>query len=134
MFVFIFTPKKMNSPSRKCSPRQIRRKSFTRKDGTYVKSSCVKDTGERGKTPKAKRVLPKLTPGRLTKYGYSTTKTMRSRHAALHDAIRTEGYATIVRRLVAISNYNTKTAPVAHEIIRSDIKWAQEKMKPLYGA
>ena len=117
---------------RACGRGSIRRRSYTRKDGVYVKSSCVKDTGKRGKTPKAERVLPKLTPGRLSRYGYSTFKPTKTRHEALHDAIRAEGYNTILRRLVAISNYNTRTAPDAHAIMRSDIEWAKEQMKPKY--
>ncbi len=64
---------------------------------------------------------------------YETSKSMKSRHEALHDAIRAEGYKTIVRRLVAVSNYNKKTAPIAHDIMRADIKWAQEQMKPKYN-
>jgi hypothetical protein len=90
--------------------------------------------GKRGKTPKAERVLPKLSPGRLSRYGYSTFKPAKTRHEALHDAIRAEGYNSIVRRLVAVSNYNKRTAPDAHAIMRSDIKWAQEQMKPKYSS
>lgn len=122
--VLLKKSKQMKSP-RRCSSGQIRRKSYTRKNGTYVRSTCVPDTGKPGKTPKSKRVLPKLSPGRLSKYGYSTTKPDLVRRVALANAIEAEGYGTIIKRLVVISNYNKNTLPTAHAVLRSDIKWAQ---------
>lgn len=39
-----------------CSQGMIARKAFRRKDGSYVKASCVLDRGRPGKGPK---ILPK---------------------------------------------------------------------------
>jgi hypothetical protein len=112
-----------------CDDGKIRRRSYTRRDGVYVRSACVKDMGLPGKTPAAKRVLPKLTPGRLSRYGYVSTKSATHRRAALRKAVNAEGYATIIRRLVAVSNYNSRSAPEAHRVMRSDIEWMKVTLK-----
>lgn len=115
---------------RMCDDGKIRRRSYTRKDGVYVRSACVKDMGLPGKTPAAKRVLPKLSPGRLSRYGYSsvTTKNAALRRTALKRAVKAEGYLTILRRLVAVSNYNSRSAPTAHAIMRADIEWMKREL------
>lgn len=117
--------------TRACSSGKIRRSAYTRKDGTYVKSACVKDMGKRGKTPKKDRVLPKLKPGKLSAYGYSTFEGVRNRQTALKKAVAKEGYLKILRRLVAVSNYNKRSAPAAHEVMRKDIAWLQAHREQL---
>ena len=115
----------MKDSPKRCSPGTIRRKAYTTKNGVYVKSACVKDMGKPGKTAKKDRVLPQLKPGKLSSYGYSTFVGVRKRHSALKDAIQDDGYLKILRRLVAISNYNKRSAPEAHAIMRKDIEWMQ---------
>ena len=48
-----------------CPAGKVRRKPYTRSDGTRVKPSCVVDQGKRGKTPKSEQVLPKPKAGKL---------------------------------------------------------------------
>lgn len=124
------------SPS--CGRGRIRRSSFLRKSRhsrrrTRVKSACVPDKGRRGKTPKSKRVLPKLTPGKLGKYGYHHVKekSAGARRFALTQAVKHEGYAPIIRRLNVIRTYN-KNDPV-FDLYNSDIKWMQRHLKSMYA-
>lgn len=126
-----------------CPKGQIRRKRYyrspyTRKSGTRVSgsrvpSACVKDMGLPGKTPKSRRVLPKLTPGRLRKFGYGTKKSADTRRRAVKKAVKKDSYASIVRRLVAASNYMKRTAPQSYKAMRSDIKWARTHLAPKYS-
>jgi hypothetical protein len=125
------------SPS--CGQGKIRRSSYLKKSSTQkrrvrVKSSCVPDKGKPGKTPKAKRVLPKLTPGKLGKYGYHHIKRLpaNERRGALTRAVKAEGYAPIIRRLNVIRTYN-KNDPI-FTIYDSDLKWMQRNLKPIYSA
>ena len=123
-----------------CKKGEIRRKGYwvkgyTRSDGVRVKrhwvpATCVKDTGRPGKTPKSQRVLPKLKPDGLGKYGYTTKKKADVRRRALAEGVSDVGYLKILRRLVAISNYNKRTTPTVHKKMRYDIGW----LKKNYGA
>ena len=129
---------RLRSPNRRgsCGPGYIRRRSYHRKSfinrrGVHVRATdvpqgCAKDL-LRGQPPRPKVGLPKLTPGRLSKYGYRTSKAASGRHAALNAAIEAEGYATIIRRLVAVSNFNKRSQPSVHAIMREDIEWAKQK-------
>nr|QBK88212.1 MAG: hypothetical protein LCMAC202_05740 [Marseillevirus LCMAC202] len=119
----------------KCPPGKIRRKAYTRKDGTYVKSTCVPDVGQPGKTPARKKVLPVPVKGNLSKYGYFDVKntTPKVRRAALLKAVKAAGYATIVRRVNLIANYNKLSKPEVHEIMRSDMDWMKENLFSKYS-
>jgi len=44
----------------KCPKGKIRRKAYVTKRGTRVKSTCTTNKGLPGKTPKSRKVLPKL--------------------------------------------------------------------------
>jgi len=128
-----------------CSKGEIvrdgyKRKAYTRSDGvrvraTYVPASCVPDKGKPGKTPKSKKVLPKPVKGNLSKYGYSDVKNTSAaiRHAALKRAVKDAGYATIVRRVNLVANYNKFSNPRVHDIMRRDIRWMQRNLAPLYS-
>ena len=119
----------------KCPPGKIRRKAYTRRDGTYVKSACVPDKGKPGKTPARKKVLPKPTAGNLSKYGYSNVKNTKAavRRAALLKGVKDAGYATIIRRVNLIANYNKLSDPTVHRIMRSDIAWMQKNLVQKYS-
>ena len=121
----------------KCPSGTIRRKAYTRKSytrtngtvvrGVHVKAGCVKDKGLPGKTKASRKVLPKPVKGALGKYGYANIKHMPAtkRRTSLTNAVKTEGYAPIIRRLNLIANYNKNSDPKAHTVIRSDIAWIQ---------
>lgn len=98
-----------------------------------VKSKCVPDKGKPGRTPKSQRVLPKLTPGKLGKFGYSNVKktSAKERRKALERAVKSDGYAPIIRRLNVIRTYN-KNAPI-FEIYDSDLKWMQRHLYDKYS-
>ncbi len=122
------------SGGRGCGPNKIRRRSYTRRvTGKRVKSTCVPDKGRPGKTPKSKRVLPKLTPGKLGKYGYHDVKhkSAASRRVALTNATKEEGYAPIIRRLNVIRTYNKNSE--LFDLYNSDLKWMQRHLKPIYS-
>lgn len=119
-----------------CPQGKIRRRAYTRKDGTYIKSTCVIDKGKPGKTPKNKRVLPKPTPGSLGKYGYHDVKHTPAeiRRKALTKAVKDAGYATIIRRVNLIANYSKTSDPQLYKRMRSDIAWMQKNLKNKYSA
>lgn len=125
--------------SKKCPVGKIRRKEsyvepYTRADGTrvkghYRKSVCVEDRGKPGKTPKSKRVLPQPKKNGLSKYGYSTKKIMNDRREALRKAVRSEGYAYVIRRLNLLANFNENQNPRVANTMRRDISWIQSNLK-----
>ena len=119
----------------KCPEGQIRRKAYTRKDGTFVKSTCVKDRGLPGKTPLKRRSLPIPVKGALGKYGYSNiAKTLaRDRREALLKGVKDTDYATIIRRINLIANYNKNSNPQVFKRIKSDITWMQKQLAPTYA-
>lgn len=113
---------------------------YTREDGTrvkghYRKSTTIRDTGERGRTPKNRRVLPELQRGTLGAFGYSDikNKTAVQRHRALGKAVRSEGYAPVIRKLTAISNYNRNTNPRVRELIERDKRWMRRELADKYA-
>jgi hypothetical protein len=118
------------SPSvRSCPYGQIRRRgySFKRNGKTVrVKSSCIKDRGARGKGPK----LWSVEPGLLTQFGYHLNKTAADRHRALTRAVKEDTYNTIIRRLVAVSNFVHRTQPKNYQKYRADINWLQDMFNP----
>ena len=112
-----------------------KRKAYTRSDGRHVKAVmvkpvCIPDKGKPGKTPASAKVLPKPTVGALSKYGYYNIKTTPAskRRASLRNAVKNTGYATIIRRINLIANYNKLSDPVSHKIMRSDIAWIQNNL------
>ncbi len=113
--------------SKKCSKGKIRRKGYTTKKGTRVKSTCVPDKGKKGKS---KKVLPKPS-GKLSlrKHGYSTKKKAKARRASLRKASRQKGEdeLKVLRHLNLIRNYqsNEKTK----KVMSSDVKWLSKQYK-----
>jgi len=110
---------------RKCPKGEILRKAYTRKDGTRVKASCVKDRGLPGKTPKSKKVLPKLKEGLLEKYGYKLSKSFEKRKVALRKAMKNEGNVPVLRRVVVLRTYN-KNEPKLFKKLNRDVEFIQE--------
>lgn len=113
-------------PPKKCPANKVNRRSFTRtlSDGkkVHVKRTCVPDKGAPGKTPKAKRILPKLDRKiSLTKYGYSLSKTPRSRRASLARASSNHNPRKVLGRLNLIRNYTAE--PDNKEKLSEDVKW-----------
>lgn len=105
--------------ARKCPRGQILRKAYITKKGSKVSAKCIKDRGLPGK---GKRLFT-LRRGMLGKYGYNTKISDRARRTALRKAVSGEEYATIVRRLNALSILQKNTNPRVYKILRSDMEW-----------
>jgi len=103
------------------------RKAYTRKTKTHVASTKVKPTQcVRGYTGPGKGI-GKLHKGALSRYGYGTSKSSRSRHIALNAAVKHDGALTVYRRLNALSTYTKRTSPTTSKIARQDRAFVGEK-------
>ena len=100
----------------------IKRKSYVRSDGTRVKSTSytTRNRGKPGRGPK----LFKLKKGGLSRYGYSTSVGVASRHLALSRAIA-QGVPglTLSRRLGALATLLKRTNPMLSRRIRKNQRW-----------
>lgn len=107
------------------------RKSYTKKDGThvkgkYIKQTCTKDMGKPGKTPKSKKVLPKVeNKGFLTKYGYKESDSFAKRKKALNKAIEEYGALKVQRHIGLIRNY-AKGEPKRHKLLTKDFEYVRD--------
>jgi len=61
--------------------------------------------------------------GKLTRYGYSASKSAISRHRALNKAVAKYGYAGTVGHLNLIANFTKHSQPKYHRIYRNDMHW-----------
>ena len=107
-----------------CPKGTIKRKAYKTKKGTRVKASCVKDRGLPGKTPKSKKVLPKLKEGVLRKYGYHLNESFDKRKKALLNAMKHEGDLAVQKRVVVLRTYN-KNEPRLFKKLDRDVKFIQ---------
>ena len=123
-----YRPTKTTIRTGACSPNKILRKAYTRRDGTRVQAVCVKNKGLPGKTIASAKVLPKLKVGKLTRYGYHADLSAKMRLVALSKSVRDVGYATTIRRVVAIRNYSEHN-PRLLKIYETDIKNLQKKYR-----
>jgi len=104
-----------------CKRGQIRRRSYTRKNGVKVKSACVKDAGAPGKgLPSGKVGIGKLHEGELSRVGYSVKNTARSRHIAINKATRKYGPLSLYRKLNALAVYTKRTSPTTSKVAKAD--------------
>jgi len=119
--VYIITAKQMA-----CSVGKIRRKSYSRKtrSGKVVKvrASCITDRGKKGRGP---FLITGLKKGKLSKYGYSTSKSPASRHVSLRKAVKAYGSTSVVRKLNAVKVLNRNTNPKISRVFGSDMTWVQ---------
>lgn len=94
-----------------------------------VAPSLVKDKGKPGKTPKSKKVLPKLEKNVLGKYGYHDVKHMSSveRHDALKKAVKAKGVRKTYGHIIVAASYVKNTSPSTYKKMRSDVKWMHKK-------
>jgi len=110
------------------------RKAYTRKNGTRVKAAKIKatrvrrtlvpDKGLPGKTPKSKRVLPKLKKGTLSVYGYQIKKNSLARRRAILKMMRRKGGLVTLRHLVVLRSYNKNST--LYSRLNTDVKFAQK--------
>lgn len=112
--------------TRVARPGYIRRKGYTRSDGTKVRSAWVLDKGAPGKTPKRKQVLPKLKENGLKRFGYTLSNNQTSRQKAIRTAMKEEGKLPVLRRLVVIRSYH-KRSPYFSRLDK-DVRYARGKL------
>lgn len=111
--------------SKKSMKGMIYIRGYTRRDGTRVKGHYAKDLGKPGRTPKGKRVLPKLkNKGELERYGYHLKKSSKVRHRVLLKAVKRLGYSTVIKRLVVLRSY-TKSNRTLRMKYKKDIEGLQ---------
>lgn len=110
-----------------CPEGYIRRSGYYR--NSHVKSTCIPDKGNPGKTPKSRQVLPAIKdPGLLRGYGYSTKDATIKRHTSLDKGVKDKGILYIQRHLILIKNYTPKTED-HYSTLRSDVEYLS-KGKP----
>ena len=101
---------------------RVRRKAYTRKDGTRVAATqfCETDRGLPGRGPKT---LPSVTPGKLGGPGF-TKKSTAARRRILRQCVRRDGYASCRGRLQWMLNIGANTMdPDTLAKLRSDREW-----------
>jgi hypothetical protein len=102
------------------------RKAHTRKTLTRVGAVKVRPTTcVRGYQGPGKRIGT-LKKGALSRYGYGTSKTARSRHIALNAAVKHDGALTVYRRLNALAVYTKRTSPTTAKVALADRAYVGE--------
>lgn len=104
-----------------CPDNYIKKSGYTTKNGTKVKSTCIKDLGLKGKGPK----LFTLKKGTLLDYHYKNTNL--SRHRQLLKSARKTGKTTVIRKLNAVKILTKRTNPKASKVFSKDIFYLQNK-------
>ena len=105
-----------------CKRGMIRRRAYTRKNGSRVKASCVKDMGKPGKGKK----LFTLKKGDLTKYGYSIKVGDEKRQKAHKKASKKIPYATLIRKLNVLSTLFKNTKPLYSKRAKRDMEYIRK--------
>jgi hypothetical protein len=96
------------------------RKAYTRKTRAHVAAVKVRPTQcVRGYTGPGKGIGT-LKKGALSRYGYGTSKSARSRHIALNAAAKHDGPLTVYRRLNALAVYTKRTSPTTAKVALAD--------------
>lgn len=108
-----------------CPAGKIRRKGYTTRRGVRVPSTCVEDVGKKGKTPKAKRVLPRPKAGKLE--GWKEDLPAAERHKALRKVAKKHGCKDAVLDLNLLANFTKRTSPKTHRKARADMAWLRKQ-------
>ena len=77
-----------------------------------------------GKT--RRNLIGPLKTGELTSKGYSTTGSVRRRHAALKKAVRSYGRLSTLRKLNAVAVLTKRTAPKSSRKFKADRNWVKK--------
>lgn len=112
----------------KCPKGKILIREYKKKSGIRVKSHCTVDKGAPGRTPKNKRVLPKLKNDEFAGYGYSTKLPSSKRFSILKKICKDLTYSSVIKRLVVLRSYN-KRNPKLFTKFDKDIKSLQSYHK-----
>jgi hypothetical protein len=101
----------------------IRRSSYVRKDGVKVKSSLIKDRGQKGKGKKLFEVKDK---GFLSEKGYGLKKSDNARKTSLRKASKEKGSLSVLRHLNAIRTLQ-KSNLENYKKLDKDVKFIQKE-------
>jgi hypothetical protein len=88
-----------------------------------VESTCIKNVGLHGKSPK---MFGPLKKGELAKHGYSFRGSEAERHAALKKAIAEYGSTGVFRKLNAVSKLTRRVSPKAANVFSKDREWVHK--------
>ncbi len=109
---------------------KIRRRGYTRKNGTKVRARMIKDVGAPGKWRARHMGAPgigKLKQGDLKAVGYNVNASATRRHAAVKKAVKKYGRNSTIRKLNAVAVYTRRTSPKKSRTFKSDMKYVQAK-------
>lgn len=104
----------------------VRRKAYTRKDGTRVKATTykMKDRGAKGRGPKSIKIKKE---GALGGAGY-LKQSATERHKDLRRSVRSSSYATTARRVAALRGFLKRTGTkVERSKLESDQNWLRKE-------
>ena len=108
----------------KCNKGKILIRGYKKKSGVRVRPHCTLDRGAPGRTPKSKRVLPKLKEDEFAGYKYSTKLPSSKRLEILKKICKDLTYSSVIKRLVVLRSYN-KRNPKLFAKFDKDIKALQ---------
>jgi hypothetical protein len=109
----------------KCPKGKILIRGYKKKSGVRVRLHCTPDRGAVGRTPKSKRVLPKLKEDEFAGYKYSTKLPSSKRLSILKKICKDLTYSSVIKRLVVLRSYN-KRNPKLYAKFDKDIKTLQK--------
>ncbi len=112
-----------------CPKGEIRKKAYTTKHGSYVKSTCIMDKGAKGH---GKKVIPAFKDsGMLRTRGYDLKKSHEVRVKALNSAIRAgRSPLEVQKHLVAIRTLHKGDETRTHfNKLTKDIEYLQKMRK-----
>jgi hypothetical protein len=95
-----------------------------KKEGVYVKPSCVKDRGLPGKLAPGQG-FGLLRKGELKKHGYIYAAQEDTRHSALRKAIKEFGALGVFRKLDSVAKLSRRAAPAASRVFKADRDWVR---------
>lgn len=116
------------------------KKSYVKKDGTRIKNTnidpvCVKNKGLPGKLVKEAKTIHIDEKNSFEPFGYKTNNNNTNRSRSLLEAVKELSYATVLRKLVALRLFHSKSKDInsknekLYNIFDKDIKMLQEWRK-----
>lgn len=107
----------------------------------HLKSTCIKDVGKPGKTPKKERIPSPSADMHLSEYGYKTTDPDAKRVAALKKAIKEmpkeknitkrEAIVKVLRHLNLLATLQKYTNPTLSKLLKKDSDMMGDMLKEL---
>jgi hypothetical protein len=104
-------------------------KVYPKNETLFVPASCIKDTGKPGKG--VEKPIGPMRKGEMTKFGYSSKKSVEERHSALRLAVAQLGALDTYRKLDAVAKLGVRVAPDAARTFAADRDWVAKTFGPL---